>query len=400
MPAATSKPRRPTSAAELSAEQLVLELLNIPGKSGHESAVSEFIQKRLLAAGAASSQILVDTAHRRTPLGGETGNLILKLPGTQKAPRRMLSAHMDTVPICVGTKPVRHGEFIRSGNPQTGLGADNRAGCATILFAALEILKRKLPHPPLSFCWFVQEEVGLFGARQVKPADLGKPAMCFNWDGGAADKITIGATGADRLAIEITGLASHAGVAPEKGVSAIAIASLAIADLQRSGWHGLVLKGKHRGTTNVGYIHAGEATNVVTERLVLKAEARSHSPAFRRQLVKEITRAFQRAAKEVKSSEGHHGEVRIDVRDDYESFALDGKSEVVRRAEAAVSALGLEPIRAISNGGLDANWINAHGIPAVTLGCGQMNVHTVSEQLDLGAFRSACRIALALATAE
>jgi tripeptide aminopeptidase len=183
-------------------------------------------------------------------------------------------------------------------------------------------------------------------------------------------------------------------------VSAIAIASLAIADLQRSGWHGLVLKGKHRGTTNVGYIHAGEATNVVTDRLVLKAEARSHSPAFRRQIVKEITRAFQRAAKEVKSSDGQHGEVCIEVRDDYESFALDGKSEVVRRAEAAVSALGLEPIRAISNGGLDANWVNAHGIPAVTLGCGQMNVHTVSEQLDLGAFRSACRIALALGTAE
>jgi tripeptide aminopeptidase len=65
-----------------------------------------------------------------------------------------------------------------------------------------------------------------------------------------------------------------------------------------------------------------------------------------------------------------------------------------------VSALELEPVRAISNGGLDANWVNAHGIPAVTLGCGQMNVHTVSEQLNLAEFRSACRIALALATAE
>ena len=46
----------------------------------------------------------------------------------------------------------------------------------------------------------------------------------------------------------------------------------------------------------------------------------------------------------------------------------------------------------------DANWLNAHGIPTVTLGCGQMNIHTTSEMLDLAAFRDACRVALWLAT--
>ena len=78
-------------------------------------------------------------------------------------------------------------------------------------------------------------------------------------------------------------MASHAGVCPEQGVSAIAIASLAIADLVRGGWHGLVEKGKSRGTSNVGFIHGGEATNVVTDRVTLKAEARSHDPKFRGQ---------------------------------------------------------------------------------------------------------------------
>jgi tripeptide aminopeptidase len=63
-----------------------------------------------------------------------------------------------------------------------------------------------------------------------------------------------------------------------------------------------------------------------------------------------------------------------------------------------VAAVGREPVRAISNGGLDANWINARGIPAVTLGCGQMNVHTTSEMLDLASFRDACQVALVLAT--
>ena len=380
------------------AQQLVLELMAIPGKSGDEAAVAEYIRGKLLAAGAAAEAIKTDSAQKQALIAGNTGNLILKLPGTLKGPRRMLSAHMDTVPICVGCQPRVEGQFVKSANPATGLGADDRAGAATILTAALEILENKLPHPPLVFCWFIQEEVGLYGARCVQQSLLGKPAMCFNWDGGLPEKVTIGATGGYRMVIEIEGIASHAGVCPERGVSAIAIASLAIADLTRGGWHGLVNKGKHRGTSNVGFIHGGEATNVVTDRVSLKAEARSHDPKFRGKLIGEIEKAFKNAAKELRSSEGARGSVRIDGRLDYESFLLDGKSECIRLAEAAVATAGRTPQQSISNGGLDANWLNAHGIPAVTLGCGQMNVHMTSEMLDLAAFRDACRIAVRLAT--
>ena len=394
------EPRTLNSEPNLArAERLVLELMAIPGKSGEEAGVAAYLREKRLAAGAPAETIKTDNAHKQALIAGNTGNLILKLPGTVKAPRRMLSAHMDTVPICVGCQPRVQGDFVKSANPATGLGADNRAGCGTILSAALEILENKLPHPPLTFCWFIQEEVGLYGARCIQQSLLGKPAMCFNWDGGAPEKVTIGATGGYRMVIEVEGIASHAGVCPERGVSAIAIASLAIADLTRGGWHGLVQKGKHRGTSNVGYIHGGEATNVVTDRVSLKAEARSHDSKFRSKLVGEIEKAFKSAAKELKSSEGRRGSVRLDGRLDYESFLLDRQSECVRLAEAAVSAVGRQPQQSISNGGLDANWLNAHGIPTVTLGCGQVNVHMTSEMLDLPAYRDACRIALRLATA-
>ena len=396
-PLPTPDPRLP-SPDLTRAQRLVLDLMAIPGKSGEEAAVADFIRGKLLAAGAPAEAIVTDNSHQQALIKGSPGNLIFKLPGTTKAPRRMLTAHMDTVPICVGTKPKIDGEFVRSANPATGLGADDRAGCGTILSAALEVLEKKLPHPPLTFCWFIQEEVGLQGARYVQKSLLGKPAMCFNWDGGACEKVTIGATGGYRMQIEVEGLASHAGVCPERGVSAIAIASLAIADLARNGWHGLVVKGKNRGTTNVGFIHGGEATNVVTDRVSLKAEARSHDPKFRVKIVKEIERAFQTAAKEIKSSEGKRGSVRIEGRLDYESFAISPKEPCVQLSEAAVRAVSREPLLAISNGGLDANWLNAHGIPTVTLGCGQMNVHMTSEMLDLAAYRDACRIALLLAT--
>ena len=53
---------------------------------------------------------------------------------------------------------------------------------------------------------------------------------------------------------------------------------------------------------------------------------------------------------------------------------------------------------AVTNGGLDANWLTAHGIPTVTLGCGQRNIHTAREQLDIAEFQRARRIALRLAT--
>ncbi len=380
------------------AEQLILELLPIPGKSGEEGKVVAFIKQQLLAAGTPESAIVTDNAHTKSILQGEVGNLILKLPGTKKSPRRMLSAHIDTVPICVGCQPKRDGEFIRSANPTTGLGGDDRAGAATILTAALEILRNQLPHPPLTFCWFIQEEIGLQGARNLQVPLLGKPALAFNWDGGAANKLTVGATGGYRMDIKISGQAAHAGVSPERGISAIGIASLAIADLHRGGWHGLVEKGKSRGTSNVGFIHGGEATNVVTDEVKIKAEARSHDPKFRAKLIGEIEKAFRNAAKEVKNSDGKRGSVAIEGRLDYESFKLAADAPCVQMAEEAVRAVGREPLQAISNGGVDANWTNLHGIPTVTLGCGQMNVHMTSEMLDLAMYRDACRIALYLAT--
>ena len=70
----------------------------------------------------------------------------------------------------------------------------------------------------------------------------------------------------------------------------------------------------------------------------------------------------------------------------------------VLAAEAASRAIGRAPARAIVNGGLDANWLSARGIPSVTMGCGQRDPHTVKETLNIADFEDACRIALRLAT--
>jgi tripeptide aminopeptidase len=410
MPTTAKKsPRRPVKTA-LPAEsslaepdlkealQLVMQMMSLPGLSCREGLVAQFIMQQLRGAGAPESAIILDSAHRRTPTPGEVGNLIFKLPGTVRGPRRLLMAHMDTVPICKGSQPTIEGNFVRSADPKTGLGADDRAGATAILCAALAILRHNLPHPPLTFFWPIQEEIGLYGARHAEVKLLGNPKLAFNWDGGAAEKLSVGATGGYRMEIEVEGLASHAGAAPELGVSAIAIASLAVSRLHEEGWHGQIVKGKRRGTSNVGVIRGGEATNVVTERVQLQAEARSHDPKFRAQIVRAIERAFNDAVKQVRSAVGARGKVSINGRLDYESFRLADDDASVSAAEAVLRTLGLSPLRAISNGGLDANWMYVHGIPTITLGCGQVSPHTVSERLDIPAFHHACRVALRLAT--
>jgi tripeptide aminopeptidase len=378
-------------------ERLVMQLMAIRGPSCEEGPVAEYVVQKLQHFGVDSGWIQFDRAHHRTPALGEVGNLIVKLPGTSRQPRRMLSAHLDTVPICVGSKPTRKGNLVRSAAPGTGLGADNRAGCAVLLNSVAEVLQRQLLHPPLTFCWFVQEEIGLQGSRTATRTLWGNPKLAFNWDGGSPSKLTVGATGGYRTKIDIEGIASHAGGAPEEGVSAIAIAAVAIANLQRDGWHGDIRQEGRHGTSNVGFIHGGAHTNVVTDRVTVRAEARSHDPQFRKKILQRIEQAFRDAVGEVRNVNGKKGKVRIASQLDYESFLLSPDAECITVAEEAVQSVGRQPLRAVANGGVDANWITAHGIPTVSLGCGQRNQHMVTENLNLAEFHDACRIAVRIA---
>jgi tripeptide aminopeptidase len=380
--------------------KLLMEMLPIAGLSGHEGNIASFIKKKLRAAGVPASAIFHDNANKRSPLGGEVGNLVCKLPGTIKAPRRLFMAHIDTVPLCAGTRPVRAGGFIKSANPLTGLGCDNRSGAAAILYAATEIVRRKLPHPPLTFFWPVQEEVGLYGARFADVKKLGGPKLCFNWDGNQPHRVTIGATGGYVIEIHIEGLASHAGVAPEKGVSAIAIAALAMAEIHAGGWHGLIVKNGVRGTSNFGTIHGGSAANVVPDSLTIIAGARSHDPKLRKKIVDAMRKAFENAVKKVKSSTGARGKLTFSPDLRYDSFKLPENSPPVSEAKRVIASLGMTPELHVTNGGLDANWMTKHGLPTVTLGAGQQDVHTVSERLEVSSFLKGCEVALKLATAN
>lgn len=383
----------------------LLRVLAVEGTTGHEAAIADEIATCLREVGVSADAIRFDDANTRIILPTPCGNLIAQLPGTRPGPRRLFACHMDTVPLCAGAQPIRKGNRIVPAG-KTALGGDNRTGVAVLLTLAETLIKNNLPHPPLTLLFTVREESGLHGARNVKKDDLGRPAYGINFDGRSASEVTIGAVGAERWECEITGKAAHAGVAPEKGISAMAVVSLAIADVFKQGYFGKVVKGKYQGTSNVGSVvgpdggPAGQATNVVTDFVKVYGESRSHDSRFAKTITGVYKAAFTKAGRMVRDASNKSAKVKFSGRLDYAPFRMKETSPVVKLTEEAIRSLGRTPTLRVANGGLDANWFFKNGIPTVTLGAGQNNIHTIEEFVDLEEFAAGCQIAVALAMAE
>jgi tripeptide aminopeptidase len=385
------------------AEAYLMRYLAIDGVTGQEAKIAAAIADDLKALGVPASAIRYDTVHERIPVPTQTGNLIVDIPGTAPGPHIMFATHLDTVPLCGGAKPRREGDRIVS-DGTTALGGDNRTGCALIVALVKTLMDHKLPHPRMTLLFTVREESGLHGARELKAADLGGATMCFNVDGRLASELITGAVGQENWEVEIIGKASHAGVAPEKGISATLMASIAIAEANAAGWFGKVVKPTGHGTSNVGIFGgkngtpAGDATNVVTDYVYIKGEARSPTSAFAAEITEGFKAAFMKAQAMVKDSGGEMAKVTFSHMPAYPPFNLDENSPPVKIGLKAMAKLGLKPVLIFSNGGLDANWLDKHGVPTVTIGAGQYEIHTLKEYVDLPEYALGCKLAVLLAT--
>jgi tripeptide aminopeptidase len=386
-----------------SAEAYLMRYLSIEGVTGQEKLIGAAIRDDLLALGVPEVSIRFDGVAARIPLPTQTGNLIVDLPGTRPGPRLLFSTHLDTVPLCAGAKPRREGDRIVS-DGTTALGGDNRTGCALLVALVETLLKNSLAHPPMTLLFTVREESGLHGARELDPADLSGAAMGFNVDGRLASELIIGAVGQENWEVAITGKASHAGVAPEKGISATMVGAIGLAEAKSAGWFGKIVKPDGHGTSNVGIFGgrngagAGDATNVVTDYAWLKGEARSPSEAFTAGITAGLRAAFEAAREQVTDTEGETAKVEFTSVKAYPPFNLGEDTDTVRHAAKAVEAIGLKPVFVFSNGGLDANWLDKHGVPTVTIGAGQYEIHTLKEYVHLPEFAQGCRLAIELAT--
>lgn len=387
------------------ATDMLIRLLAIDSVTGYEAAIGAAIVDELKKVGVPANAIRYDTAHQRIKLPTEVGNLIVDLPGTHPGPRLLFSTHMDTVPLCKGAKPRREGDRIVS-DGTTALGGDNGTGCAVLIALAKALIQHKLPHPPITMLFTVREESGLHGARELDPKDLGGATMGFNVDSTHAALLTIGAVGQQNWEVTIKGKAAHAGVAPERGISSTLVASIALTEAHRAGWFGKVVQPEGKGSSNVGIFGgkdgkpAGDATNVVTDYVHLVGEARSTDAAFAVKITEAFEAAFNKAKGEVKDADGGMAEVTFQSRTAYPPFLMSENDPAVVRAKKAARSMGLEPVTMVSAGGLDANWLVKHGVPTVTFGAGQAEIHTIHEYVDIPEFAQGCRLAVAIATLE
>ncbi|MHC4913914.1 MAG: M20/M25/M40 family metallo-hydrolase [Planctomycetota bacterium] len=385
------------------AVQDLLDLLPVPGEPGSEKAVAELVRAKLREMGVADESMCFDTASERSEIGGEVGNLVVRIEGRGSGERRMLSSHLDTVPGAVGSKPRVEGDRVVNDAPGRCLGADARAGCAVMLAGARRLMEMKGQHPPWTLVFFVQEEIGLVGARWLDVGLLGepRPSMCFNYDGGDVCEIISSVIGTERMHVEVSGVASHT-QATLRGISAAEIFCRAAAECTAGGWHGVVEQSGKKGLANVGVLRGGTGSNVVMPELYALLEARSFDRDFRETIL-ETWRAALRASTERANAERPDAPERAAVSfrqgPIYDPYTLEADHPAVVAASKAVGAMGLEPKLVDDWGGQDTAWITAHGVPAVGMGFGGRKAHTPDEFVDLVEFRRACALTEKLVSA-
>ncbi|MBE7466476.1 MAG: M20/M25/M40 family metallo-hydrolase [Planctomycetes bacterium] len=384
------------------AERQLLELLPIEGPPGREGKVAQRIVAFLREAGIPDTAISFDRAQDQSEYGGETGNLIVRLDGHGRGARRLFTCHMDTIPNAVGCQPRVEGRKAVNAAPGRALGGDNRCGCGIVLAAARALAERKGRHAPTTLVFLIQEEVGLVGARGLDLKKLGPalPALGFNADGGRIQELVTAVIGTQRFTVEIKGVEAHSGAHPEDGVSAAVVMARALQALADDGWHGAIAKPEGKGSANLGILNGGQGSNVVMPQLSILAEARSHDRAFRDRIVARWQDAFRAAAARTRNQAGQCAEVAFGPAPTYESFKLPEGEPAVLLALRAARELSIEMACVDNNGGMDSNWLNAHGIPTVTYGTGQRQVHTPHEWIDLDEYALACRFAAQVALSE
>jgi tripeptide aminopeptidase len=354
-------------------KNLLLELVQIDSVSREEREVAERIKAYCEELGA---EVFIDDAGSK--VGGNTGNVIARFPGTiPTAEPIMMSAHMDTVVPGKNVKPIVEGDIIRT-DGSTVLGGDDKSGCSVIIETIRCLQEQSIPHAPIDAVFSICEEVGLLGAKHL---DLSKVRAKYGivFDSDDPGFLFTKGPSANHFEFQIHGLESHAGVAPEQGISAIRIAAEAITNMKLG-------RIDDETTANIGVIRGGEATNIITNLVTLKGEARSLDDDKLEAQSAHMVKCFEdAAAKHEVTVEGVTTKASVEshVTREYHAMDVPDESRVVKLVIEAAARMGLKVETMASGGGCDANIFNKRGIECANLGTGMRAIHTVKEWLDV-----------------
>ena len=190
------------------------ELVKIDSPSDEEEDVAQHLTAQLTRLGFTVER----DAH---------GNLIASEEGADPL---LLSAHMDTVEPGRSINPQVVGDRVTS-DGTTILGGDCKAGVASIMEALESATEDGSPRRPVQVVFTRGEEIGLVGAANLDYSMIKcKEAVVFDGN-GPVNTITGASPTYMKFDVTVTGRGAHAGVEPEKGLSAIRIASEIINEL-------------------------------------------------------------------------------------------------------------------------------------------------------------------------
>lgn len=377
--------------AAVNREQLVrlfLELVQIDSLSRREREVALRLKRELESAGANCE---FDRAGEQ--VRGNVGNLIAHLPGNRDgvAPL-LLCAHMDTVVPGEGVKPVADGDIIRT-DGSTVLGGDDKSGCALICEVLHQLREQDLPHGPIDVVFTICEEIGLLGARHL---DLGlvRAREGLVLDSDSPGHLVVRAPAAQGVRFTVRGVEAHAGVAPERGISAIKVAAEAIATMRLG-------RIDAETTANLGTIQGGRAGNIVPNEVVVRGEARSLDPRKLAAQVEHMAECFRAAvARSAVVLDGKPMQAELEWRaaPAYAGMNVAEDAPVVRKVIEAARRTGRALTPQSTGGGCDANVLNRRGLTVANLGTGMRDIHTVREWLDVRDLVAAAEVTLELIT--
>ncbi|MCL2058141.1 MAG: M20/M25/M40 family metallo-hydrolase [Oscillospiraceae bacterium] len=323
-----------------------------------------------------------------------------------------LLAHMDTVGPCENKRWTVEGDIIRS-DGNTILGGDDAAGIVATLEIARRVKEDNIRHGGILIIYTIAEEIGLDGAKNLDHAlirsalggdaakaykSVGKdnsnatesdgddgavangdsgavgggfPQFCFVFDsGGPPGSVVNRAPSHTDIIITVKGAAAHAGIAPEKGINAIATLSDAIAHMPLG-------RIDEETTANIGIIRGGDARNVVCESATAEGEARSQN---KQSLITQVA-AMKSCVADACERRGATFEFKEIT--SYNAFSLTDNDLVIKLLTAAAKNRGSVLKLVPTGGGSDANILNAMGIPAANLPIGMYEVHSTREYTNL-----------------
>ena len=267
----------------------------------------------------------------------------------------------------------------------TLLGADDKAGAATIVTAVEHLIKHpEIPHGRIRLAFTSDEEIGQ-GIRHFDIEAFGAEAA-YTLDDSEAGAVCGETFSADRAIVRITGRSAHPGTAKGRMVSALKVAADVVAALP--------IEQAPEGTEGrEGFIHpvtvkgsAGEAEIDVILRDFDTAQLAVRAATLRRIVDAAVARRPGASAE-------------IEIVKQYRNMAdgLARRPEVMAKAQAAIRRLGLETKGEPIRGGTDGSQLTERGLPCPNLFAGWHNAHAVTEWACLHDMAYSVAVLVALA---